>query len=95
MTCANAMDFRLSQGHCEGQAASGDSDVGLALSDSASVVFGEDCRIGRQELYTALLAMPSVDPKLVSRAWLNNHFRWIVWKLANFERKFPQIFAGK
>lgn len=29
------------------------------------------------------------DPKEASLAWVRNHFRWIVWKLAALERSFP------
>jgi len=26
--------------------------------------------------------------------WISNHFRWIVWKLASMERKFPHVLGG-
>ena len=72
-----------------------DSDIGVTLSDSASVVRDDDGRFGCDEFYNALLAMPGVDPKLVSRDWFDNHYRWIVWKLAAYEIHFPETCAGR
>ena len=45
--------------------------------------------------FSALMALPSVDPKLVDRDWVFNHYRWIVWKLAAYERAFPKYFCHK
>lgn len=39
--------------------------------------------------------MNGVDPKLTSRDWVYNHYRWIVWKLAAMEVAFPQVFGGR
>jgi len=36
-----------------------------------------------------------VVPRLISREWVNNHYRWIVWKLAAMEVAFPQYFGGR
>ena len=44
---------------------------------------------------SALMDMPSVDPKLVSQEWLYNHYRWIIWKLAAMEVAFPNHFGGR
>mgnify|MGYP003883031497 CR=1 FL=1 len=44
----------------------------------------------RSELVTA-----GADPNLASAAWVANHFRWIVWKLASTERAFPALFGGQ
>ena len=32
---------------------------------------------------------------IISDMWLNNHYRWICWKLAAMERRFPRLLAGK
>ena len=45
--------------------------------------------------FSALIALPSVDPKLVDKDWVFNHYRWIVWKLAAYERAFPKYFCHK
>jgi hypothetical protein len=42
-----------------------------------------------------LLINDGADPKLIPADWVENHFRWIVWKLACTERAFPQEFATK
>ena len=39
----------------------------------------------------ALCDTPGVDPKLISEAWVFNHYRWIVWKRACMERAFPEV----
>ncbi|KAG8136815.1 hypothetical protein E2320_005372 [Naja naja] len=43
----------------------------------------------------ALCDTPGVDPNLTSKAWVYNHYKWIVWKLAAMEVAFPQAFASK
>jgi len=45
--------------------------------------------------YSALADMPHVMPQLISSAWVNNHYRWIVWKLAAMEVSFPHQFGGR
>ena len=42
----------------------------------------------------ALCDTPSVDPQLISEAWVYNHYRWIVWKQAAMERCFPEVMGG-
>ncbi|ELT89335.1 hypothetical protein CAPTEDRAFT_50667, partial [Capitella teleta] len=41
----------------------------------------------------ALFDMPGVQPSLVSRDWVYNHYKWIVWKLASYEVSYPQSHA--
>ena len=44
---------------------------------------------------SSLLAMPGVEPKLIDRDWVYNHYKWIVWKLAAMEIGLPHNFAGR
>lgn len=46
-------------------------------------------------LLRALCDTPGVDPKLISRVWVYNHYRWIIWKLAAMEFAFPKEFASR
>lgn len=46
-------------------------------------------------LCRALCDTPGVDPNLISKAWVYNHYKWIIWKLAAMEVAFPQAFASK
>ena len=32
--------------------------------------------------------------KMPSLAWVRNHYRWVIWKLASMERRFPYICGG-
>ena len=36
-----------------------------------------------------------IDKSLVAEGWIENHFKWVVWKLAAYERRFPDQFANK
>ncbi len=45
-------------------------------------------------LYNGLLNT-GADRKLLTRAWVRNHARWIIWKLACLERSWPKIFSGR
>lgn len=55
--------------------------------DGCCVVPGADGCIGVEEIEQVFLAMPGVDPGLLPPAWVVNHYRWIVWKLAALERR--------
>ena len=35
------------------------------------------------------------NPKLVKLAWLQNQCRWVIWKCASLERRFPRRCGGK
>ena len=34
------------------------------------------------------------SPHLLKPGWVENHYRWIIWKLAGMERSFPTVFGG-
>ena len=48
--------------------------------------------VGAADCYRALLAKGAKDATL---PWVVNHFRWIVWKLASYERRAPHYFGGR
>ncbi|XP_008215761.1 uncharacterized protein LOC100678620 isoform X1 [Nasonia vitripennis] len=60
--------------------------VSLELEDNARLIFDEDGHAGVSEFADAFLAMPGVDPKLIPTGWIENHYKWIVWKLAAMDR---------
>lgn len=64
----------------------------LSTSVSLCVVFTLWLRLS---LSRALCDTPGVDPRLISRLWVYNHYRWIVWKLAAMEFAFPKQFASR
>lgn len=50
--------------------------------------------IGPAQLRLALIAAGADSSSLcTSIAWVKNHFKWIIWKLACMERAFPQDFG--
>eukprot|EP00941_MAST-03F_sp_MAST-3F-sp1_P004658 g4658.t1 len=40
------------------------------------------------------LLRSGAEAKFATSVWVRNHFRWIVWKLACYERTYPKRFAG-
>lgn len=38
--------------------------------------------------------MPGVEARLIPRGWIENHFKWIIWKLVSYERNYPQKLEG-
>lgn len=50
------------------------------------MIFDENGHAGVSEFTEAFLAMPGVDPKLLPTGWVDNHYGWIVWKLASVDR---------
>ncbi len=51
-------------------------------------------RLGHAE-FAALLHAAGAEQQYASVAWVTNHFRWVVWKLACYERQFPAHLAGR
>ncbi|NXM35802.1 BRCA2 protein, partial [Oxyruncus cristatus] len=68
---------------------------GMQLADGGWLIPTDEGRAGKKEFYRALCDTPGVDPKLISEAWVYNHYRWIVWKLAAMEVSFPHEFANR
>ncbi|KAF4518593.1 hypothetical protein B566_EDAN012421 [Ephemera danica] len=63
--------------------------------EGAMVIPNNEGDVGVEEMESALLASPGVYPKLIPHPdWVKNHYRWIVWKLASLERRFPVTLAG-
>ncbi|XP_032670254.1 breast cancer type 2 susceptibility protein homolog isoform X2 [Odontomachus brunneus] len=59
---------------------------GLELKDGARLIMDENGYVGVWEFLRAFLASPGVDPNLIPARWIENHYRWIVWKLASMDR---------
>ena len=64
----------------------------------AAFTFGSNniyaCNIDLENIVVAFQASPGVDPKKATTDWIKNHYRWIIWKLASLERRFPNKCAG-
>ncbi|XP_077064244.1 breast cancer type 2 susceptibility protein [Siphateles boraxobius] len=66
----------------------------VQLADGGWLVPDSKGTVGKDEFYSALCDTPGVDPKLISDAWVFNHYRWIVWKGASMERTFPVLMGS-
>lgn len=49
--------------------------------------------IGLAEIKVGFETIPSVQKSLIPHGWIENHYKWIVWKLASMQRAFPQHFS--
>ncbi|XP_041849770.1 breast cancer type 2 susceptibility protein isoform X1 [Melanotaenia boesemani] len=67
---------------------------GVQLADGGWLIPSNDWTAGKEEFYRALCDTPGVDPKLISEAWVYNHYRWIVWKQASMEKSFPETMGS-
>ncbi|XP_038618082.1 breast cancer type 2 susceptibility protein isoform X2 [Tachyglossus aculeatus] len=68
---------------------------GVQLADGGWLIPTNAGKAGKEEFYRALCDTPGVDTKLISRPWVFNHYRWIIWKLAAMEVTFPKQFANR
>ncbi|XP_046750588.1 breast cancer type 2 susceptibility protein homolog [Diprion similis] len=65
---------------------------GITMVDGGLLIFDETGYAGVDEFEQAFIASPGVDPSLVPHKWVENHYRWIVWKLASMDRmKFGDL----
>ncbi|CAG9763242.1 unnamed protein product [Ceutorhynchus assimilis] len=58
----------------------------IKTSDGAQIVPNTSNKIGLPEIAHSFQLMDNIDPALIPKGWIDNHFRWIVWKLASYER---------
>ena len=65
--------------------------VGL---DGAEAILSDQNYLGPVELLNSFRSYLTEEPQRVSDKWFENHFRWVVWKLAKLEQKFPKLFGG-
>ncbi|KAM9318754.1 breast cancer type 2 susceptibility protein [Pholidichthys leucotaenia] len=93
ITSETAESFRFNMWQFIKQEAFTD-EGGIQLADGGWLVPSEDGTAGREEFYRALCDTPGVDPKLISEAWVYNHYRWIVWKQASMEKSFPDTMGS-
>ncbi|XP_034943519.1 uncharacterized protein [Chelonus insularis] len=59
---------------------------GISLGDGAILIPNENNLAGSHEFKQSFLASPGVDPSLIPNGWVENHYKWIVWKLASMDR---------
>lgn len=62
--------------------------------DGAQIIPNKFNLIGISEIKSAFQVMPGVQKSLIPNNWIENHFKWIVWKLASMERSFPNHFSN-
>jgi hypothetical protein len=47
-----------------------------------------------KEMYLSLIQQ-GFSENLITKRWVANHYRWVVWSSAAMERRFPQILCGQ
>ena len=65
------------------------SQTSLTLGDNAQIVLNDACNVDFEVIANAFRTSSGVDPAKATSEWVENHYRWIVWKLATYERRFP------
>ena len=68
--------------------------VFIELGDGCQVVFNDASNIDLEAITSAFRKSPGVNGAKITEDWVKNHYRWIVWKLASLERRFPESCAG-
>ncbi|XP_019058392.1 PREDICTED: protein BREAST CANCER SUSCEPTIBILITY 2 homolog B [Tarenaya hassleriana] len=69
----------------------------ITSSNADNYVFCDTCgpnMIG-VESFLQMLAESGASLQHASREWVTNHYRWVVWKLACYEKYYPAKCAGK
>ena len=72
-----------------------DSHTGLPCGIFGTNDFPKIDFIGNIKTVRRSLIKIGCDSSLLSDAWISNHIRWINWKLASMERRFPKVLAGR
>jgi len=64
------------------------------VGDGIKISFDQELMIGVEEFKKGFMESSLIDKKLIKRNWIENHYRWVIWKLVNYERKYPEQFAA-
>ncbi|CAL7935898.1 unnamed protein product [Xylocopa violacea] len=86
ITADNAIAYKFRCADFYGQDIVQNNIDGLKLEDGGCLILDENSYAGIIEIKRSFLASPGVDPKLVPTGWVENHYKWIVWKLASIDR---------
>ncbi|XP_076763986.1 breast cancer type 2 susceptibility protein homolog [Xylocopa sonorina] len=86
ITADNAVAYKFRCADFYGQDIVQNNIDGLKLEDGGRLILDENSYAGITEIKRCFLASPGVDPKLVPTRWVENHYKWIVWKLASIDR---------
>lgn len=60
----------------------------IAMADNAKLILNNMNQVGITEISSAFLASPGVDPSLISRAWIDNAYKFLITKFAWLENSF-------
>ncbi|KAK2586586.1 hypothetical protein KPH14_011464 [Odynerus spinipes] len=92
ITAATALSYKFQCSHFYGEEIIQEHPGGLKMEDGGYLIPDEDDCAGVLEIKQSFLASPGVDPSLLPTGWVENHYKWIVWKLASMDRiKFNSI----
>ncbi|KAL0338130.1 UNVERIFIED_CONTAM: protein BREAST CANCER SUSCEPTIBILITY 2B [Sesamum angustifolium] len=47
------------------------------------------------EAFYLMLSQSGASLQYMTKEWVSNHYKWIVWKLSSYERCYPAKFSGK
>lgn len=61
------------------------SESHLTTEDGAVIVPDSENRVGLAQIEFGFKSMDSVDVRLLPKNWIQNHYKWIVWKLASYD----------
>ncbi|KAF5277120.1 hypothetical protein FQA39_LY06358 [Lamprigera yunnana] len=65
----------------------------ISTKDGAILIPNSQNLIGLSEITAGFKSMPGVDPNLIPSGWIENHYKWIVWKLASYDQFFSGMFT--
>ncbi|EZA50099.1 Breast cancer type 2 susceptibility protein-like protein [Ooceraea biroi] len=92
ITAATAASYKFRCSDFYGSDVARGNVRGIGMEDGVRLILDENGYVGVWEFLRAFLASPGVDPNLVPARWVDNHYRWIVWKLASMDRmKFGTV----
>ncbi|OAD53724.1 Breast cancer type 2 susceptibility protein like protein [Eufriesea mexicana] len=86
ITADNAILYKFRCADFYGQDTVQNNIDGIKLEDGACLILDENGYAGITEIKRSFLACPGVDPNLFPTGWVENHYKWIVWKLASIDR---------
>ncbi|XP_043504500.1 breast cancer type 2 susceptibility protein-like isoform X1 [Polistes fuscatus] len=86
ITSTTALSFKFRCIDFYGEEIIYNNSSGLEMEDGGYLIPDKDNCIGIFEIKRSFLASPGVDPSLIPRDWIENHYKWIIWKLASMDR---------
>lgn len=91
MSLSDAIKFKFSMENYPEYESTSYMAIEFSVADNAKLILNDLNQVGINEISSAFLASPGVDPSLISPEWIENAFKFIIVKFVFLENSFDDF----